>query len=243
MGDEEEVLEYTLLNKRDAKVYKIPPAAGASGHKAGDWAEAVWRGNVRIIGKGKDLTIKLLHNDTGNLFAQCVIPNGDHEKFVEKVIDSSRYWVLKIMNGSRHAFIGFGFSERNDAFDFSCCLQDFKSTFVDRDKEVAQVAEPLKDLSLKEGEKITVKIPGAAGARRRPPSTADGGGGGGPIGILAPPPPGSGGGLGVGIAPPPAPGAAVGGAAGGAAAAPAAPAAAPADDFADFDSFADFQSA
>eukprot|EP00443_Scrippsiella_acuminata_P031356 CAMPEP_0115307958 /NCGR_PEP_ID=MMETSP0270-20121206/73426_1 /TAXON_ID=71861 /ORGANISM="Scrippsiella trochoidea, Strain CCMP3099" /LENGTH=189 /DNA_ID=CAMNT_0002726451 /DNA_START=9 /DNA_END=574 /DNA_ORIENTATION=+ len=182
-------MEITLLNKRDAKVYQVPPAASASGHKAADWKEAIWRGSVRIVAKGKDLTIKLINNGTGDLFAQCHIPNGDHEKFCERVVDSSRYWVLKVVNGSRHAFIGFGFSDRNDAFDFNVCLQDFKNTFVDRDKEVAaQITAPMKDLSLKEGEKISVNIPGVTGSRRRR--------------LLAPPPPASGGLTGGLIAPP-----------------------------------------
>mmetsp|Transcript_86781 Transcript_86781/g.241515 ORF Transcript_86781/g.241515 Transcript_86781/m.241515 type:complete len:240 (+) Transcript_86781:90-809(+) len=226
---DEEPLEYTLLYKRDAKVYRIPPAAGADGHRAGDWQEAIWKGSVRVIGRGKDLTIKLLDNSSGSLFAQCVIPNGEHEKFVERVVDSSRYWVLKIVNGARHAFIGFGFSDRSDAFDFNVCLQDFKSTFVDRDRdsEEAKITAPMKDLSLKEGEKITVKIPGAEGARRRPAAGA--GPAGGPIGLLAPPPPAGGG---FGLAAPPAP---------AASAAFAALAASGDDDFAD--DFADFQSA
>lgn len=232
---DEEAMEITLLNKRDAKVYKVPPAASASGHKAGDWQEAIWKGSVRINAKGKDLTIKLLNNGSGDLFAQCFIPNGDHEKYCEPVIDSSRYWVLKVVNGSRHAFIGFGFSDRNDAFDFKVCLQDFKSTFVDRDKEVeASVTAPMKDLSLKEGEKISVSIAGVTGTRRRSQESS-GAATSGPFGLLPPPPP-AGGGLG-GLAAPPAPSASV------AAAAPAAAAPPPVEDFADFGDFADFQSA
>lgn len=84
----------------------------------------------------------MLDSGSGELFAQCaacrrsswlrrvaeVIPNGAYEHYVERVVDSSRYWVLKIawapglawgssrddveVNGERHAFIGFGFSDR-----------------------------------------------------------------------------------------------------------------------------------
>lgn len=190
----EEAIEFTLLNKRDAKVYRIPPAASGSGHHAGDWQEAIWRGNCRIVGKGKDMTIRLLHANTGDLFAQCVIPDGEHEKYVEKVLDSSRYFVLRIANGQRHAFIGFGFSERGDAFDFTCCLQDFKSTFVDREKECNEEATdlpPVRDLSLKEGEKIVVNLKGLApeGTRRRSSNENAGAGGLGGAKLMPPPPP------------------------------------------------------
>ncbi|CAK9059300.1 unnamed protein product [Durusdinium trenchii] len=183
MADERDPdVEYVLLNKRDAKVYKVPPAASASGHKASDWQEAIWRGNLRIVARGTELSIRLLDSSSGNLFAQCVIPDGLYEHYVERVVDSSRYWVLKIVNGPRHAFIGFGFSERNDAFDFNACLADFKATFIDKVHEAkAAEAMPTKDLSLKEGETIKVSLPGK-GARRREVKA------GYPAGLLAPPP-------------------------------------------------------
>eukprot|EP00913_Durusdinium_trenchii_P012700 g11926.t1 len=104
--------------------------------------EAIWRGNLRIVARGTELSIRLLDSSSGNLFAQCVIPDGLYEHYVERVVDSSRYWVLKIVNGPRHAFIGFGFSERNDAFDFNACLADFKATFIDKVHE-AKAAEAM----------------------------------------------------------------------------------------------------
>ncbi|OLQ09321.1 Uncharacterized protein AK812_SmicGene7089 [Symbiodinium microadriaticum] len=99
MDDED--LEYTLLNKREVMVYQIPPASSSAGHKADDWKKCIWRGRLRMAGRGRDLTIKLLDNSSGNLFAQCVIPGGDHASYVERVLDSSRYFVLKITNGDR----------------------------------------------------------------------------------------------------------------------------------------------
>lgn len=186
MDDED--LEYTLLNKREVMVYQIPPASSSAGHKADDWKKCIWRGRLRMAGRGRDLTIKLLDNSSGNLFAQCVIPGGDHASYVERVLDSSRYFVLKITNGDRHAFIGLGFEDRNDAFDFNCTLSDFKTTWVDREKEAAQpvqAAGPAKDLSLKEGQTIKINLPGKS---RRREEKAEGGYAGG-FGALAPPPP------------------------------------------------------
>lgn len=190
--DKDDELEYTLLNKRDVMVYQIPPASSSSGHKADDWKKCIWRGRCRIAGKGQDLAIKMLDPSSGELFAQCVIPKGEHEKYVERVIDSSRYFVLKITNGERHAFIGLGFEDRNDAFDFNVTLSDFKSTWVDRDKEVEEPATlaPAKDLSLREGQKITINLKGVGtGTRRsveRTETTNDGSTGF--AGLLAPPP-------------------------------------------------------
>mmetsp|Transcript_76353 Transcript_76353/g.223906 ORF Transcript_76353/g.223906 Transcript_76353/m.223906 type:complete len:370 (-) Transcript_76353:442-1551(-) len=190
MDDDE--LEYTLLNKRDVLVYQIPPASSSAGHKADDWKKCIWRGRCRIAGKGHDLMIKMIDASSGQLFAQCTIPNGQYENYVERAIDSSRYFVLKITNGQRHAFIGLGFEERNDAFDFNCTLSDFKSTWIDREKEVElpESQEPSKDLSLKEGQKITISLKGMEGRTRRQQTTEAAGGGF--TGILAPPPPSSG---------------------------------------------------
>mmetsp|Transcript_3374 Transcript_3374/g.6828 ORF Transcript_3374/g.6828 Transcript_3374/m.6828 type:complete len:365 (+) Transcript_3374:47-1141(+) len=193
--DDDEV-EYTLLNKREVLVYQIPPASSSAGHKADDWKKCIWRGRCRIAGKGRDLMIKMIDANSGQLFAQCTIPNGQYENYVERAIDSSRYFVLKITNGQRHAFIGLGFEERNDAFDFNCTLSDFKSTWIDRESQAEELPasqEPSKDLSLKDGQKITISLKGMEGRTRRQESTeAAGAAAGGFTGILAPPPPSSG---------------------------------------------------
>lgn len=62
-------------------------------------------------------------NRLGEIFAVC--PYEIQGNSVEAVLDSSRYFVLKIESDGRHAFIGMGFQERTDAFDFNVTLQDF----------------------------------------------------------------------------------------------------------------------
>lgn len=59
----------------------------------------------------------------GKLFAMSKVQDGA----VERVPDSSRYFVLKIQNAQgRHAFVGLAFDDRNQAFDFNVALQEFK---------------------------------------------------------------------------------------------------------------------
>lgn len=38
---------------------------------------------------------------------------------VEAVLDSSRYFVVRVEEGGKRAYIGMGFLERTDSFDFS----------------------------------------------------------------------------------------------------------------------------
>ncbi|RVE73152.1 hypothetical protein OJAV_G00048280 [Oryzias javanicus] len=178
---EDDSYESMLCVKPEVHVYKIPPRASNRGYRNQDRSE--------ITAKGKKAFIKLEDRNTGELFAQAPVEQYPGT-VVEAVTDSSRYFVIRIEDGNgRHAFIGLGFADRGDSFDFNVALQDhFK--WVKQEGELAkleanQSSQPKLDLGFKEGQTIKISIGNikkkeGGGAKPRP---APGG--------LLPPPPGA----------------------------------------------------
>jgi len=88
------------------------------------WA---WEGALKVVSKGEECIIKLEDKNTGELYARAFLREGEPHP-VEPVIDSSRYFVLRVEENidgrQRHAFIGLGFRERPEAYDFQAALHD-----------------------------------------------------------------------------------------------------------------------
>lgn len=198
---EDNSYESILCVKPEVHVYRIPPRASNRGYRAADWKldEPAWSGRMKITAKSKMAFIKLEDKNTGELFAQAPVEQYPGVA-VEAVTDSSRYFVIRIDDGNgRHAFIGVGFADRGDSFDFNVALQDhFK--WVKQEGELAKLEAsqsnaPKLDLSFKEGQTIKISIGNIkkkdAGAGKPRPT----------IGGLLPPPPG--GKVGGGLIPPP----------------------------------------
>ncbi|KAF8935188.1 Adaptin ear-binding coat-associated protein 2 [Dissophora ornata] len=173
--------ESVLLVVRECYVYKVPPLSSSRGHKAADWGdvdEPLWRGRLRIIAQGKKCFIRLEDGKTGDLFAVC--PYEENKGCIESVTDSSRYFVLKIEDQGRHAFIGLGFLDRSHAFDFNVALQDHFKHLRAEEKSAelkkAGAEQPKHDFSLKEGQTLSLHIASgtgsASGRRNRPPRPA-----------------------------------------------------------------------
>lgn len=170
----------------------------------------------------------------GELFALC--PYDPAGGSVEAVLDSSRYFVLRVESDDpqsgkkRKAFIGMGvsvratnkatlvhspvltpfaqFEDRSDSFDFNVSLQDWVKRQRNAERGANNDAQQddasgtaassgpsphlpkdgPKDLSLKDGQTFSIKLPGGGGGRK----IRDGAGsstGGGLGGFSLPPPP------------------------------------------------------
>ncbi|XP_050838599.1 adaptin ear-binding coat-associated protein 2 isoform X2 [Serinus canaria] len=190
----EEEYESVLCVKPAVLVYRVPPRASNRGYRAAEWQldQPAWSGRLRITAKGSTAFIKLEDKSSGELFAQAPV-----EQFpgiaVEGVTDSSRYFVIRIEDGNgRRAFIGVGFVDRGDAFDFNVALQDhFK--WVRQQSELARQAQDLEqgpklDLGFKEGQTIKLNIAnmkkkeGGTGNTRPRPAGLGG------LSLLPPPP-------------------------------------------------------
>ncbi|KAK6259943.1 hypothetical protein SCA6_014417 [Theobroma cacao] len=207
--DEEESFEHTLLVVREVSVYKIPPRSTSGGYKCGEWLQSdkIWTGRLRVVSCKDRCEIRLEDPNSAELFAACFVHPGQRESSVEPALDSSRYFVLKIEDGhGKHAFIGLGFNERNEAFDFNVALSDHeKYVRRENEKETGETSEsdshidihPAVNHRLKEGETIRINV-------KNKPSSGTGmlsaaGLSGGPSGSgkpkplgLAPPPTGAG---------------------------------------------------
>ncbi|KAL3785777.1 hypothetical protein HJC23_007333 [Cyclotella cryptica] len=140
-------------------------------------------------------------------------PGNQLEHWVVPVVDSSRYFALRIRdpNSGREAFIGIGFRERLDATNFRMSMEDYvnsirrecKAEELRKKYEESTEENSLKDseektetdqmnsqshFTLKEGEKIHINIKSSKPRTKRQPMSSSGTG---LTGLRLPPPPAS----------------------------------------------------
>merc|ERR1712137_850312 len=100
--------EETMCVLEPCFVYKLPPRSTTQGYKAADWdlENPSWTGRVRVTGKGEQAFVKLEDRASGQTFAICPVDIDKSSEAVEAVLDSSRYYVLRIQDErtQRHAF-------------------------------------------------------------------------------------------------------------------------------------------
>ena len=91
----------------------------------------MWTGFCKVMMAGDDLCKIQFMNEDNTPFAQSNFQTDDYEKFVQRCVDSSRFFAILLINEQtgQKANIGVQFSERNDAFDFVGALDKFKSYF------------------------------------------------------------------------------------------------------------------
>jgi adaptin ear-binding coat-associated protein 1/2 len=152
-----EIIERVRATIPNAHVFKLPPRQSATiGWRGADWKEKVWQGTVKVVERGELTAVLLVDKTKGSIFAVCPVKEGA----VDRCVDSSRYFVLRIENANgRHMFIGVAFNERNDAFDFNTSLEDSRREREQEANPIVVDFGPPKDYSIKAGEKIKVSIP------------------------------------------------------------------------------------
>ena len=215
--EEKVVIEQRLLKLDEVFVYRIPPMRSADGHRAEDWNLAKPLATCSLIVSRLDaaLCINIMAErpkanappgaTESYLFAQSTIQVGadDHKKlehWVESVIDSSRYFAVRIRDSKtgREAFIGVGFRERNDATNFRMTMEDYCNALKREEKaqelhrqfeksledqsgegeedgaehQSSTLPPAMSNLSLKEGEKLHINIKGGGGSKRVTPSAS-----------------------------------------------------------------------
>mmetsp|Transcript_3950 Transcript_3950/g.11222 ORF Transcript_3950/g.11222 Transcript_3950/m.11222 type:complete len:360 (+) Transcript_3950:180-1259(+) len=146
-GDVKVVLEQTLLTCPEVFVYRIPPMMTSGGHRAEDWnlAKPLETCSLVVMRRDDSCLLHLMSEKPKkggppgatepHLFAKCRIqldfrdPTKKIEHWVEAVVDSSRYSVVRIGDDAtgREAHIGMGFRERTDAVTFRMSLQEYEN--------------------------------------------------------------------------------------------------------------------
>lgn len=155
-----------------------------SGHRAETWNVGTWLAEVsvkfvkKMVGSEDLAYIQLQDPASGDMWAECPVSVPLHT-CVERVIDSSRYFVIRVVDpeSGHHAFIGLGFAERDVAADFYASLVDYQQ-YLERKQRAeemqAQAHEPATgeataghhgnaikpsdDMALKSGQTMQLKL-------------------------------------------------------------------------------------
>jgi hypothetical protein len=97
---------------------------------------------VTLVRRADDAAlIRLADTQTGELFAECPVTL-PLQTCLEAVVDSSRYFVLRIVDASsgNHAFVGLGFRDRLVASDFNAAIFDY-AQYLERKHAAKQMRE------------------------------------------------------------------------------------------------------
>ena len=169
---DDDIFEQNLCHIRRCYVYKIPPRNTGMGYRAAGWTNQIWFGSLDVVLRGKACYIELvdagataqttiigkavieLVDDKKKVFASTMVRD-DGPSVIEPVLDSSRYFVMRIEKDRKKAYIGIGFQERSEALDFKIALQEYKK-YLDEPEDLSDEEE--QDYSLQDGETLHVDV-------------------------------------------------------------------------------------
>lgn len=139
------VLRTKMLGIGECFMYRLPQGS-KSPYRADGWplTKPLQCVSLRVERRGDVLLLifTYTHGDVGpksqqKLFALCpidIVNQSDSEKkkmghFVEAVVDSTRYFVVRVKDekADREALIGLGFRDREEAGDFRMALAKYES--------------------------------------------------------------------------------------------------------------------
>ena len=87
----------------------------------------MWTGFSRVMMEGADKCKIQFVNEDNSLFAQTQFQQENYDQFVQRCVDSSRFFAILLINEQtgQKANIGVQFPERNDSFDFIGALDNY----------------------------------------------------------------------------------------------------------------------
>ncbi|RHY37153.1 hypothetical protein DYB30_007684 [Aphanomyces astaci] len=161
-------LEQTLFHEKNVWIYKVPLLTGDPRADQWDVEKPLMTGSLRVAQINDNCFVNL-YEANQTLFAQCPVEidaTRPLSAFVQDCVDSSRYFVLRVVDAKsgRQAFVGIGLPERSAAFNFKAALQDF-AKYTQRTLSLehsASKTSPPKGLSLPDGAKMRIQIGGKA---------------------------------------------------------------------------------
>jgi hypothetical protein len=173
-GNSTNTFTNVLFETPSVHVFRLPSTNSLVSE---EWeGKHIWTGMLRVVvnqaipgtsGGVDSSSIDLVDTATGALFGRCPLSTDakqEQDQCVQSATDSSRCFVLRIVKGQQHAYIGLNFPERSDAYKFSTAL-----TERHRKAAPAQLL-PEKDLSLR-SDTIHVDLSGKIKAGQASPVT------------------------------------------------------------------------
>ncbi|KAL6954626.1 hypothetical protein U1Q18_044047 [Sarracenia purpurea var. burkii] len=97
------------LSSPSSKSRRRPPTTGTT-------ADKIWTNRLRVVSCKDRCEIWLEDPNSGELFGVCFVHPGERESSVESVLDSSRYFVLKIIS------CGSDSVDKDDVESYEVCL-------------------------------------------------------------------------------------------------------------------------
>ena len=203
-----DVFRQRLLHADEVYIYKIPPLAGSGGHRAEDWNLAAPLATTQLLveRRGDTLVFEFITKETNKVFAVAIVdlsgggdtgktphlPQRRMQHWLEPVVDSSRYFTLKISGqGGREATIGFGVRDRDVATDLREAVQHYERAMRREEEGATATTLQYSIPKLADGEKIHIKTNSSTGkseSSRPKKSPAGGKSGGVPLLLRKPPP-------------------------------------------------------